>query len=164
MRTNRVERREHERRDGQDRRKMPDRRNSKRETTDRRKEEKRKEIRREEDAEKRFDDQIEGRNSVLELLESGKDVNKIFVTRGEKHGSINKILGIAKERKIIVVEKDKKQMDEMAQEENYQGVIAIVPPFEYVEISDMNSNLNDLEKLVEFIYNNIQYVEFKHKK
>ena len=137
MRTNRVERREHERREGQDRRKMPDRRNSKRETTDRRKEERRKEIRREEDAEKRFDDQIEGRNSVLELLESGKDVNKIFVTRGEKHGSINKILGIAKERKIIVVEKDKKQMDEMAQEENYQGVIAIVPPFEYVEISDI---------------------------
>lgn len=137
MRTNRVERREHERREGQDRRKMPDRRNSKRETTDRRKEERRKEIRREEDVEKRFDDQIEGRNSVLELLESGKDVNKIFVTRGEKHGSINKILGIAKERKIIVVEKDKKQMDEMAQEENYQGVIAIVPPFEYVEISDI---------------------------
>ena len=137
MRGNRVERREHERRSGQDRRKMPDRKNSNRETTDRRKEEKRKEIRREEDAEKRFDDQIEGRNSVLELLESGKDVNKIFVTRGEKHGSINKILGIAKERKIIVVEKDKKQMDEMAQEENYQGVIAIVPPFEYVEISDI---------------------------
>ena len=137
MRINRVERREHERRSGQDRRKMPDRKNSKMETTDRRKEEKRKEIRREEDAEKKFDDQIEGRNSVLELLESGKDVNKIFVTRGEKHGSINKILGIAKERKIIVVEKDKKQMDEMAQEENYQGVIAIVPPFEYVEISDI---------------------------
>ena len=137
MRVNRVERREHERRSGQDRRKMPDRKNLKREITDRRKEEKRKEIRIEEDAEKRFDDQIEGRNSVLELLESGKDVNKIFVTRGEKHGSINKILGIAKERKIIVVEKDKKQMDEMAQEENYQGVIAIVPPFEYVEISDI---------------------------
>ncbi len=137
MRVNRVERREYERRSGQDRRKMPDRKKSKMETTDRRKEEKRKEIRREEDAEKRFDDQIEGRNSVLELLESGKDVNKIFVTRGEKHGSINKILGIAKERKIIVVEKDKKQMDEMAQEENYQGVIAIVPPFEYVEISDI---------------------------
>ena len=137
MRVNRVERREHERRSGQDRRKMPDRKNSKMETTDRRKEEKRKEIRRKEDAEKRFDDQIEGRNSVLELLESGKDINKIFVSKGEKHGSINKIYAIAKERKIIVVEKDKKQMDEMAQEENYQGVIAIVPPFEYVEISDI---------------------------
>ena len=139
MRTSRVERRNHERRNGQDRRNLVDRRSSKRDTPDRRIEERRKETRREEDKEieKRFDDQIEGRNSVLELLESGKDVNKIFVTRGEKHGSINKILGIAKERKIIVVEKDKKQMDEMAQEENYQGVIAIVPPFEYVEISDI---------------------------
>ena len=37
-----------------------------------------------------YEDQVEGRNAVLELLESGKDINKIFVTRGEKHGSINK--------------------------------------------------------------------------
>ena len=87
--------------------------------------------------EQKFDDQVEGRNSVLELLESGKDINKIYVTRGEKHGSINKILAIAKQRKVIIVEKDKKQMDEMAQQENYQGVIAIVPPFEYVEIEDI---------------------------
>ena len=138
MRTNRVERRDHERRSGQDRRKQTDRRKNDRGTSDRRQENRRKEIRREEDREeKKFDDQIEGRNSVLELLESGKDINKIYVTRGEKHGSINKILGIAKERKIIVVEKDKRQMDEMSQEENYQGVIAIVPPFEYAEISDI---------------------------
>ena len=138
MRANRVERRNHDRRSGQDRRKQENQTNSDRRMFERRHEERRKEIRRQEDREeKRFDDQIEGRNSVLELLESGKDINKIYVTRGEKHGSINKILGIAKERKIIVVEKDKRQMDEMAQEENYQGVIAIVPPFEYVEISDI---------------------------
>ena len=87
--------------------------------------------------EKIFDDQIEGRNAVLELLQTDKDVNKIYVTRGEKHGSINKIIAIAKERKIIIVEKDKSQMDSMAQNENYQGVIAIVPPFEYSEIEDI---------------------------
>ena len=139
MRVNRAERRNHQRRSGFDRRNGEDRRKFDRSTPNRRQGERRKEVRREEDfqEEKRFDDQIEGRNSVLELLESGKDINKIFVTRGEKHGSINKILAIAKERKIIVVEKDKKQMDEMAQEESYQGVIAIVPPFEYVEIEDI---------------------------
>ena len=87
--------------------------------------------------ERTFDDQVEGRNAVLELLESGKDINKIFVSRGERHGSINKIIAIAKEKRIIIVEKDKKQMDEMAQNENYQGVIAIVPPFEYCEIEDI---------------------------
>ena len=139
MRVNRAERRNHQRRSGFDRRSGEDRRKIDRGAPDRRQEERRKETRREEDfqEEKRFDDQIEGRNSVLELLESGKDINKIFVTRGEKHGSINKILAIAKEKRIIVVEKDKKQMDEMAQEDNYQGVIAIVPPFEYVEIEDI---------------------------
>ena len=84
-----------------------------------------------------MEDQIEGRNSVIELLESGKDINKIFITKGEKYGSINKIIAMAKEKRIIIVEKDKKQMDEIAQNENYQGVIAIVPPFEYCEIEDI---------------------------
>ena len=87
--------------------------------------------------EKNYDDQVEGRNSVLELLESGKDINKIFITRGEKHGSINKIIAIAKEKKVIIVEKDKRQMEEIAQNQNYQGVIAIVPPFEYCEVEDI---------------------------
>ena len=84
-----------------------------------------------------FDDQVEGRNSVLELLESGKDINKIFITKGEKHGSINKIIAKAKENRVIIVEKERKQMDEMAQTENHQGVIAIVPPFEYCEVEDI---------------------------
>lgn len=87
--------------------------------------------------EKMYDDQAEGRNSVLELLESGKDINKIYVTKGEKHGSINKIISIAKEKRVIIVEKDKRQMEEMAGTKNYQGVIAIVPPFEYSEIEDI---------------------------
>ena len=44
---------------------------------------------------------------------------------------------MAKEKNIIIVEKDKRKMDEMAQNQNYQGVIAIVPPFEYCEIEDI---------------------------
>lgn len=92
--------------------------------------------------EQNYQDQVEGRNSVLELLESGKDINKIFITRGEKHGSINKIIAIAKERKVIIVEKDKKQMNEIAQTQNYQGVIALVPPFEYCEIEDILEEAN----------------------
>ena len=84
-----------------------------------------------------YQDQVEGRNSVLELLESGKDINKIYITKGEKHGSINKIIAKAKEKRVILVEKDKRQMEEIAQTPNYQGVIAIVPPFEYCEIEDI---------------------------
>ena len=84
-----------------------------------------------------MEDQVEGRNSVLELLESQKDINKIFITKGEKHGSIKKIIAMAKNKKIVIIEKDKKQMDEMSQTHNYQGVIATVPPFDYCEVEDI---------------------------
>ena len=129
-----------DRRNGQERRTKQDRRSGqeRRIQGERRKIERRQETRREEDRiEERFDDQVEGRNAVLELLESGKDINKIFVAKGEKHGSINKIIAIAKERRVIVVEKDRKQLEEMAQTDNYQGVIAVVPPFEYCEIENI---------------------------
>ena len=81
--------------------------------------------------------QVEGRNSVLELLESGKDINKIYIQAGEKHGSIYKIIAMAKERKVLISEIDKNKMKQMAETENYQGVIAIVPPFEYSEVEDI---------------------------
>lgn len=82
-------------------------------------------------------DQVEGRNSVLELLESDRDINKIYIQSGEKHGSINKIINIANKKKIIIKEIDKNKMKQMAQTENYQGVIAIVPPFNYVDVEDI---------------------------
>ena len=86
---------------------------------------------------KEYTDQIEGRNSVLELLESGKDINKIFIQQGEKHGSINKIIAKAKENKVIIVQTDKLKLDQMSQTNNHQGVIAIVPPFEYSSVEEI---------------------------
>ena len=87
--------------------------------------------------EKEYQDQIEGRNAVIELLESGRDINKIFVQKGEKHGSIHKVLAMAKQKKILVSEIDKNKMNQMAQTENHQGVIAIVPPYAYVTVEDI---------------------------
>ena len=82
-------------------------------------------------------DQVEGRNAVIELLENGKDINKIFISNGEKHGSINKIIAMAKERKILITEVDRNKINQMSQTDNNQGVIAIVPPFDYCDIDDI---------------------------
>ena len=143
MRTN--NRRNQEERRNQTRRKETRRENNRgivdrrgamdRRSQNRRMEDKEEKIK--EDLERIFDDQIEGRKAVLELLESVKDINKIYITKGELKGSINKIIAIANEKKVIIVQKDKKQMDMMAQSENYQGVIAVVPPYEYVDVEDI---------------------------
>lgn len=88
-------------------------------------------------SEEEYKDQVEGRNAVLELLETGKDINKIFIAKGEKHGSINKIISIAKDRRIVTVEVERAKLNKMATTENHQGVIAIVPPFCYCEVEDI---------------------------
>ena len=86
------------------------------------------------------ENQIEGRNSVIELLKSGKDINKLFVQRGEKHGSILEIIRLAKNNKVIITEIDKSKLDKMSQTHNHQGVIAIIPPYEYCEVDDILEN------------------------
>ena len=87
----------------------------------------------------KFDDQVEGRNSVIELLESGRDINKIYISNGEKHGSINKIIELAKKRKVVISQVDRNKINQMSQTDNNQGVIAIVPPFDYCDVEDIYS-------------------------
>lgn len=84
-----------------------------------------------------YENIVEGRNAVLELLNSGRDINKIYVQNGEKHGSINKIIAIAKENKVVVTEVEKTKLDFMSNTQNHQGVIAVVPPFDYCEVEDI---------------------------
>ena len=96
--------------------------------------------------EEKDEDQVEGRNAVIELLESGRDINKIFILEGERHGSINKIIAMAKERKIVLTMINKAKLNQMAQTENNQGVIAIVPPFDYCEVEDILENAKQREE------------------
>lgn len=93
------------------------------------------EDRRSEENENSYEDIVAGRNAVLELLKSEKDINKLFIERGERHGSINEIIAKAKEVKVVMVEVDRTKLDQMA--ENHQGVVATVPPFNYCEIEDI---------------------------
>ncbi len=84
-----------------------------------------------------YEDRIEGRNAVIELLNSDRDINKILIQNGEKHGSINKIIAMAKERKIVISQVEKTKLDMLSQTQSHQGVIAIVPPFDYCEVEDI---------------------------
>ena len=49
-------------------------------------------------------DKIEGRNPVLEHLRAGKDINRLYVQKGDRSGSINEIIALAKEKKVVITE------------------------------------------------------------
>ncbi len=83
------------------------------------------------------ENQLEGRNAVLEVLKSGRDIEKIIVQKGNVEGTIRRIAGMARERGIVVQEAARQKLDEMSQTKNHQGVIAIVSEHEYAEVDDI---------------------------
>lgn len=80
---------------------------------------------------------IEGRNPVIEVLKSGRTVEKLFVAKGAIEGSLKVILSIAKDNGIVVSEVDRKKLDEMSTTHSHQGVIALVSSYEYSSIDEM---------------------------
>lgn len=82
------------------------------------------------------DEMIVGRNSVMEAIKSGR-VNKILVAKGDRQGSIREVIGVAKEKGILIQDVDIKKINDLAKGLRHQGVLAYVAPVEYVELEDI---------------------------
>ena len=80
---------------------------------------------------------VEGRNSVIELLKSNREVNKVLIAKGERQGSINDIIKLCKDKGIVFQEVEKAKLDEITETNHHQGVIAYASPVEYKEVSDI---------------------------
>jgi len=83
------------------------------------------------------ENQVEGRNAILEVLKSGRDIEKIVIAKGSTEGTIKRIIGMATERGIVVQQTDRRRLDEMSQTKNHQGIIGFVSAHKYVEIEDI---------------------------
>lgn len=80
---------------------------------------------------------VAGRNAVLELLSSGRDIDKIFIKDGEWEGSIKKIAAEAKSRGIPTVSAGRGKLDELSCGVNHQGVVALASSVSYVDVKDI---------------------------
>lgn len=83
------------------------------------------------------DNLVIGRNAVLELIKSGREIENIIVSKGEREGSVLKIIALAKEKGVVIKTADRKKLDFMSAGANHQGVIANVPAHEYSTVEDM---------------------------
>jgi 23S rRNA (guanosine2251-2'-O)-methyltransferase len=83
------------------------------------------------------DDIIEGRNAVIEALRSDRTIEQVLVASGDTSGSINVILALAKDKKIVIKQVDRRKLDQMSQTGSHQGVIAQVTAYRYCELEDI---------------------------
>lgn len=77
-----------------------------------------------------------GRNPVTEALRSDREIEKILVGKGTE-GSIKKIVGMARDKKIPVVMADKATLDRLSDGGPHQGVAAYVSSYSYCEVEDI---------------------------
>lgn len=94
---------------------------------------------------------IEGRNPVLEAIQSGRDINKLMVADGQKEGSIKKIIAKAKEKGIVISYVDRQKINGLSQSDNHQGVIAFVAAYDYKDLDDLLNEVQEKEEVPFFI-------------
>ena len=80
---------------------------------------------------------IIGRNAVLEAIKSGREINTLLVAKGERGGSIGRILTDCRERKIVIKEVDKRKLDFLCGQGNHQGVAAYAAAHANATVDDM---------------------------
>ena len=78
---------------------------------------------------------IEGRNAVLEAIRANRTVNKLYIS-GEDH-TAKRIRTLAREAGIVVVDCERRQLDELSPTGAHQGVIAMAASHDYVELDDI---------------------------
>ena len=85
----------------------------------------------------------EGRNAVLELLKSDKNIDKLLLEKNPQ-GSLKSIFAEARKRNIRVQFVDRKVLDKESAEGRHQGVIAFCSDFKYSSLDDIiNSRSSD---------------------
>ena len=84
--------------------------------------------------------QLEGRKAVLEALNHNKHIDRLLLRREADEslaGTLKVIAAKAKEQGIVITTVPRVKLDSMAQSGNHQGVIALCPAKEYVEVQDI---------------------------
>jgi 23S rRNA (guanosine2251-2'-O)-methyltransferase len=80
---------------------------------------------------------IEGRNPVIEAIKSGREIDKIMVANSAKEGSIKKLLGMAKEKNLVIQYVERQKLDEISESHAHQGVIAQVSEYSYWDLDEL---------------------------
>ena len=82
-------------------------------------------------------DIIIGRNAVTEAIKAGRSINRLVIAEGSRDGSIQKLIALAKDNKIIIESASRDKLDKIAENQRHQGVIAYAAPVEYAALDDI---------------------------
>lgn len=80
---------------------------------------------------------VVGRSALRELLAGGRTIDKIFVQKGAREGSVLALIAEARKSGIPVVEAERAKLDALSGGANHQGVAAMVAERPYAAVDDI---------------------------
>ena len=78
-----------------------------------------------------------GRNAVIELLRSDREVDRVFIRKGERDGSLSVVCALALEKGVPLLETDIRKLDSLAGGGVHQGVAAIAAETAYLSVQEL---------------------------
>ncbi len=78
-----------------------------------------------------------GRNSVLEAVRSGREIDRLLIAHGSTGGSVAAIIAKCSAKGILIKEVSPQKLDFLCGNANHQGVAVMFSAQEYCEVSDI---------------------------
>lgn len=82
------------------------------------------------------DDVLVGRNSIIEALNAGRTINRIFLQEGKTGTGVQEVLRLARENAVPVDYVKQAKLKEY-NDDPHQGMVALVAPVKYYEMEDV---------------------------
>ncbi len=91
---------------------------------------------------------VEGRNSVYELIKSGKEIDKILVQKDLKDEASKRLINVIRSHRVKVQLVDKYIIEKESTTKHSQGFIGFVSDYEYFELEDIISSCENKDGFI----------------
>lgn len=98
---------------------------------------------------------IEGKNPVKELINSGAEIDKIIIQDATPDQELRQIQALARENGIKVEFADKRLLDKKSETGHHQGIIAVQTEYKYAEIEEILKQTENKENALIVILDEI---------
>lgn len=71
---------------------------------------------------------VYGKNSVIEALESDSSISKIWLDKDARDNKLSKIIELARQKKVPVLQVDKRKLENIAKTREHRSVVAQISP------------------------------------
>lgn len=94
-------------------------------------------------------DRLEGRNPIGEALKAGRTINKLWVLKrkDKPDPALARLIGQAREAGAVIMEVERKVLDQMSETQGHQGIIAQVAAHEYVDLDQLLAQINGRQEV-----------------